>query len=256
MIEDGVAESDEQTRIEGGAPAISGVNAAIRPLFFWRQITGVERRFEFAFSDSDSTGRPTRAVVTIHKHLRGSFNIVAGDPTDEGSPTEGHVVRKRLRDHWVRRVLLERVATTTERGVWRIVASSGVRVTSPDAVTRIESLRIQSAGLDTTITEPLAFQRLRRIPRLDPGAEVTLTVTTRAADDVVILYARGGRRPFHANGDNTYTGAWRVPRERGIHHAGINALSRGTLFDDEAPYDSQAWILPYVVKPTELADAL
>ena len=40
----------------------------------------------------------------------------------------------------------------------------------------------------------------------------------------------------------------------GVHHLGVNALSRGAIFDDRAPYDSQAWILPYVVRPTELAD--
>jgi hypothetical protein len=257
IVEDGVSDSDEQTQIGGTSSAQTGLEAAIRPLFFWRRITGVERRFEFAFSDSDSTGRPTSAVVTVHKVLSGSFNIVAGDSTGEGEPTEGHVVRKRLRDHWVRRILLKRVPLeNSDRLVWRIVASSGVRVTSQDADTRIESLRIQATDLDTTITNPLAFQWLRRIPRLDPGSEVTLTVTTRAPDDVVILYARGGRRPFHANGDNTYTGMWRVPLDRGIHHAGVNALARTTLFDDEAPYDSQAWILPYVVKPAELAEAL
>jgi hypothetical protein len=35
---------------------------------------------------------------------------------------------------------------------------------------------------------------------------------------------------------------------------GVNALSSGTLFDDQAPYDSKAWIVPCVVNPTELAE--
>jgi hypothetical protein len=36
----------------------------------------------------------------------------------------------------------------------------------------------------------------------------------------------------------------------------VNALSHGTLFDDQAPYDSQAWLLPVVLAPDQVADAL
>jgi hypothetical protein len=42
----------------------------------------------------------------------------------------------------------------------------------------------------------------------------------------------------------------------GIRLVGVNALSRGTLFDDEAPYDSEAWLFHFAVRPTAIADAL
>ena len=42
----------------------------------------------------------------------------------------------------------------------------------------------------------------------------------------------------------------------GLHHIGVNALSNGTLFDDEAPYDSDAWILPHTFFPESLAEFL
>jgi hypothetical protein len=136
--------------------------------------------------------------------------------------------------------------------VWRVVATSGIEITSRDAETRIVSLRVQSGALDTTLTDPLAFHRLRRVIRFEPGAEVTLTATTRNADDVVLLYLRDRRGRFHNNGDGTHTAVFRAPDHLGLRHLGVNALSRGTLFDADARYDSHAWIEPYVVHPLVL----
>ncbi len=256
LVEEGMYESQDQSAVEpaklsGGA----GVAAPIDPLFFWRQINHVERAFEFSFGDTDSTGQPTTAVVTVHKRLSGWFNVVTKESTPEGQPTEGRVIQKPLDDHWVRRLLLKRVRTPdAEFRPWRIAATSGVKITSRDAATRIESLRVQSGTLDTTLTDPLAFFRLRRLLKFEPDADVTLTVTTLRNDDVVVLYLRDRRFRFHNNGDNTYSATWKAPALDGVRHFGVNALSHGTLFDDQAPYDSQAWILPYIVVPTELAD--
>jgi hypothetical protein len=255
LVEDGLHEASDQTALDGGGADGARVAGAIRPLFFWRTIRDVDRRFEFAFADTDSTGRPTVAVLTVHKHLAGSFNILAADTTREDDPFAGHVIHKPLRDHWVRRILLVRVPLDpSDRTVWRIAGSSAVQVTSRQAETRITSLRIQSEGLDTNLTEPLALFRLRRILRFDQHADITLTATTLRSDDVVVLYARHRRLRFHNQGDGTHTATWQAPWARGVHHFGVNALSHGTLFDDQAPYDSQAWILPYVVRPTELAE--
>ena len=252
LVDDGLYDIQTQAQTEVAA----GTSSAIDPLFFWRDIRRVTRTYEVAFADTDSTGQPATAIVTVHKRLAGSFNIVAGDRGDEGSPADGHVIHKPLRDHWVRRILLKRVARIDgrERRPWRVAAVSGVEVTSRDAQTRLQSLRVQSGDLDTTITNPLAFWRLRRVIQLEPEASVTLTVTTEASEDVVILYARARRARFHNNGDGTHTLTWTVGAMDGLRHLGVNALSHGTLFDDEAPYDSQTWILPYVVAPTELAD--
>jgi len=259
-VDDELSESPDRTSIAAsgsasGADATLGLESAIQPTTFWREIRNVERRFEFAFSDTDSAGRPTTAVVTVHKRFTGSFNILVADQVPEGSPPQSHVVHKALADHWVRRLLLRRVQVPGEaRPAWRVVATSGVQITSRDAVTRIASLRIQSGAFDTTITEPLAFFRLRRIIKLDPLAEVTLTATTLRADDIVLLYLRDHRMRFHNNGDGTFTATFQVPDRTGLHHVGVNALSNGTLFDDQAPYDSQAWIEPYLVHPLELAE--
>jgi len=274
VVEDGQFESADVTRLGTGTdanPGTTGALAAVNPLHFWRVITSVERRFEFAFADSDSTGRPTTAIVTVHKSLAGRFNILTGVPGGDGTALDSSlsVIHKPLADRWVRRVLLKRLPASDPAGrAWRVVATSGVRVTSRDATTKIASLRVQTAGVDTTVTDPLHFFYLRRILKLEPGTVVTLTLTTLKNDDVVVMCRFGHRFRFHNNGDNTYTGVWQVPDLRTrdgprpgpgrppIFHFGVNALSHGTLFDDQAPYDSQAWLLPVVLAPDQVADAL
>ena len=213
LVDGGQFESADQTRID--APA--GMAAAINPLYFFRNITSVDRQFEFAFSDTDSTGRPRTALVTVHKYLRGTFNIVTGPR-------------------------------------WRIAAASGVDVTSRGATTHVLKLEIKTASRDTVIENPLALFRLRSVLKLDPAEEVRLIVTTERSNDVVVLVRAGLRARFLNNGDNTYTLVWHAPPVAGLFHVGVNALSNGTLFDDQAPYDSQAWIVPFVVSPTVLAE--
>ncbi len=265
LVEDAVFEDPAQITLGGGAP---GALAAIRPLRFWRVITDVDRRFEFAFADSDSTGRPTTAFVTAHKFMSGSFNVLHSlglDPAAVADSDSVAVARKPLADHSVRHLLLKRVPLgSSGQTAWRVAATSGAKITSFDpgsskvspayGTTRIVSVRVQSTGLDTTITDPLALFRLRAVLALQATDEVTLTATTRATDDVVVLLWRGLRFRFANNGDRTYTGRWKAPLMRGVGHVGVNALSHGTLFDDLAPYDSQAWVLPYHVRPTELPE--
>jgi hypothetical protein len=255
MAEDGVYGAEGSTAL--GADAPTGALAAIQPLSYWRRIASVDRRLVIDFRDPDAEGHWTTAVVTIHRQLHGTFNILTGDLPEDSTRS---VVHKRLNDHWVRKVLLKRAASDDstaareDRTRWRIAGISGVEVTSKDATTQITSLRIQGGGLDTTVTDPLAFFRLRSILRFDVNTEITLTVTTLKNDDIVVLHHRDHRFRFHNNGDNTYTGVWSVGAVSGLQHVGVNALSHGTLYDDTAPYDSKSWILPYVVRPTEMAD--
>ena len=254
LVEDGQYQSADPTQVDGSAGAANAIN----PLFFARNIQRVETRFEFAFADTDSTGRPTTAFVTVNRNLFGTFDILAGMRT-EGGVRDTARVRKPLADHWVRHLLLKRVPVLADarlmgRPRWRIAATSGIEVTSRAATTRIVSLEIKTASRDTVITDPLALFRLRGVMKFDAGEAVTLIATTERNDDVVVLLRAGLRARFANNGDNTYTLAWHAPPVGGLFHVGVNALSNGTLFDDQAPYDSKAWIVPGVVRPAELAD--
>ena len=257
LINDGLADGSFVTTLDpqAGQP---GALVAIQPLNYWRTIRSSDRTLEFAFSDPDTVGRPTTATITIRRRLLGQFNILVGIPSTDGMPPDStrEVIHKPLEDHWVRRVLLKRVRLAGESGepLWRIVAVSGVDVTSRGVTTHIESLHVQTVDMDTVLT-PLAFQRLRRILRFEPQTMVTLTVKTDRVDDVVVLQHRDRRFRFHNNGDMTYTGVWPTGLfAAGLHHFGVNALSHGTLFDDQAPYDSESWIFPYSLEPDMLAE--
>src|SRR5206468_2094590 len=122
--------------LESSSP---GPAATLQRLRFWRRIAHVSRTFEFSFGDTDSTGRPTTAVVTVNKVLTGTFNIETVSRQD--SIFERSLVRKPLKDFWVRRILLHRARLgETGEPKWRIAGLSGVEVTSQDSTTRIRSL--------------------------------------------------------------------------------------------------------------------
>jgi len=60
------------------------------------------------------------------------------------------------------------------------------------------------------------------------------------------------RSRFTNNADGTFTFTFTTGRGLGLHRFGVDALSHGTLFDDVAPYDSNAWIFDYRVSPLDL----
>lgn len=221
--------------------------AAIQPLHFWRAITDVQTTFDTQFGAPDSTGRPTTALVTIHRHLTGTFNIVAGSTTP--GDTSRSLVQKPLDDAWTRKIALVRAPDRFGPAImrWHLAGTSGVDVGTNGGVTRVRSLRIQSTNIDTTITDPLELHRLRSVLFVPEGTAVTLTATTANASDIVLFYGHDMRRRFTNNGDGTFTFTFTAGRFIGLRNFGVDALSHGTLFDDAAAYDSNAWIFPYVV---------
>ena len=126
-------------------------------------------------------------------------------------------------------------------------------VRTRDGDTRLVSLRIQSADLDTVITDPLELHRLRRMLKLAPDAEVLLTARTADPTDVVLFHGFDLRRRFVNNGDGTHSFRFPSGHFPGLRHFGVDALSHGTLFDDAERYDANAWILAYVVVPDRIA---
>jgi len=224
--------------------------AAVRPIRFRRVITNVDRQVSTVYGAPDSTGRPTLAVVTITRHLTGTFNLLAGsiDSTD----TTKRLISKPLDDVSTRRILLMRKraesrdqdSTEADSVRWRMVGTSFVNLNTTGGSTHIVSVRLQAGPLDTTITDPLEMHKLRRVVRCMPDTPIRLTVTTTRNDDVVLFYGRDSRRRFLNNGDNTYTFVTTSGRYSGLRHLGVDALSKGSIYDDTAAYDANAWILP------------
>ncbi len=219
--------------------------AAIMPRFFWRNITNSTRNITFAFSDSDSTGRPRQADAVVTRHLMGTFNILKAMPGDSMAFDSTHIVHKNLDDMWVRHLhLVREVSDDSGHTEWRVVKVSGALVTSAGATTQIQSLHIQGGSVDTTITDPLQYWTLARTFDFAAGDSITLTVTTNHTDDVVVGYWHDSRERFRNNGDGTYTRVLHIhDGDGGYRWCGVNALSHGTLFDDALPYDSNAWLM-------------
>lgn len=282
FMNDGVYASDAS--MSDRAPGASGglsTEAAITPITFQRKVRFTDRTFEYAFSDTDSTGRPRSAILTVHRSLTGTLSITAADTT--GSFNAPVKIKKSFTETWTRRLQFVRIdkntggkgdgdgddddvraggagQTAIENGHgdghgnghdrphyrWQLVGVSPILVDTPNGVTHIQSLRFQASGLDTTISDPLHIITLGSIPTLPPGTVVTITATTSAPDDIVLLLARDRRFRLNSNGVNTYSGTFTVPASSGAQHFGVDVLSHATLYDDTAAYDSETWLSPSV----------
>ena len=242
-----VNEGEYTTGTEASMTLGAGGMSIMRPIRWWRTIDSTERVVDIEYGDLDSLGHPRAAVATVHKHFTGTLNILAGDTAS--TDTARRVVHKPLDDDWTRKLAFHRFRIdSTGKGRWHLVGTSGVTVTSRLATTQILSIRIQAGAKDTLITDPLQLHRLRRILWIPDDTPVTVTVRTGRPDDIVVLYHRLERRPFKSNGDNTCTAIFMDPDFPGLRHFGVNAFSRGTLWDDIAPYDSEAWVVPFAVR--------
>jgi hypothetical protein len=253
LVQDGLMNSSAQTAL---APALQRAGSAtvtpIDPVTFWRDVQTATHDFSIAFADTDDTGYPTTAVVTVSWDFAGTLNIV-----ETGGGLD-HPIQKPFSDHWVRNVLMKRLPSNMD-GIghhdWRIAGISGVDVTSPSATTQITSVNLHDdSGLDTTLTDPLVITHLHDLMRFPSGDSITVTVTTGRDGDVVLLYHADHRERMANLGGGMYSAVLPAGEIAGWRHFAVNALSNGTLYDDTVAYDSKAWIFPYVISTTAPVD--
>jgi hypothetical protein len=257
LTDDGLYTSSTPPPLSSMRPVTGdfGVLALIHPLDYWRTFSSMHTTYSFAFSDTDSTGHPRAAMVTVNRHLLGNFNILQSIPADSTHADSLHIIHKPMDETWLRNLLLHRDLRDSTHGEWELAAVSGVQVTQVGAATAIQSIRIQSSsGIDTTVTDPTHFFYLRHILRFTTNDSVTVTATTINNTDVCVLHSHDHRWRMRNNGDNTYTIGWRTGIWSGWRHFGVNAFSRATLYDDVAPYDSNTWFIPYAVTSDPIVD--
>jgi len=248
LVDDGLAEDASVVTASASyaPPGGNSAQAAIRPFTWWQNVTSETRTWTFAFADTDSSGRPTTCIATLSKHMTGSLIIVPTSMADTTQPDTTHIT-KPLDKTLTRRIMLHRILIGNSR-LWRVTAVTGAFVTTPGAVTHIQSLRIQSAsGVDTTITDPLQWNSLRHVIKFGTSDSVTVTVTTLRADDAVYIHRWDWRHRLRNNGDGTYTFSWVTSPWGGWRYFGVQAMSHGSIYDDTAAFDSQAWHLPFRV---------
>jgi hypothetical protein len=238
--------------------------AAIQPIFFFRRITDRSRDIHIDY-DRDSVKVVANVLVT--DRLAGSFNIVTSDTVDTGVVHD--IVHKPLRDvgrlrarfvHWLQPPPAsgddDWSSIEGDRGDWsrwHLVAVSNREIASPEHVTQILSIRLQTdSGVDVTVDDPLALMRIPGgIPKFPAGQRILVTVKTADPTDAVFLLAGWGRQRLHKNPDGSWGGSFQAPYDLRRFRLGVNALDHGTLFDDAAPYDSDFWgLLARTVVPT------
>jgi hypothetical protein len=252
---------DDMGPYEAGRTTVGGVGGreAIDPLTYWRVVTDHECHREVVHDPEEGT-----AEVTVHRQVWGNLHIIdeqmteyvkpfhhtgiryatfVRDPAWETSNGEGHGHGGQGQgtgdQHHFR------------RGPWILTELSGFRAESDALTVSIDWVRIQSATVDVTITDPLDLMAVPdEILSFEPGEEVTVTVSGPAPDAILFLHRRHWKSPFQYDGE-AFVGVWTVTRP-GRHCAWVEAMAHGTLFDSEHPEDTLVWGMPYVVTDEEI----
>ena len=248
-------QADFTTSSAGLSTGAFSTEEAIHPVYYFRIIRDRSRTLDIHVEDDSNK---VRATVNVLEHFAGSFNIVVADTTDSG--VVRRIIKKPLQDDGRFRAVFVRfkspapsdedapdlpTPTAFDWARWRLVAISSHEIHSPENTAQIVSVRLQTAsGLDTTLDDPSKLFRFPRgLIRVDANEKVTITVKTADPTNAVFVLAGWGHMRLQASPDG-FTGSFRAPYELRLFRIGVNALAHGTLFDDQAPYDSDFWGIP------------
>jgi hypothetical protein len=250
------------------------VEASVTPIRWGRFITSVTRTVTTVVQPGD-----TIAISHVEKTIVGTLKIraitAAGDSITIDKPYTNQAVRN---------VIFKRVSKDTKKFWlnWVPVASSLVEggTAIPNNTVNITKMVFYLAGNDTiTVVDPetyfLRYRWLKLfnggrkdVPELVAGQPVKLEVTVVSASadtDLVALrfgFEGGNKKRARLalasevnNGNGTYTRVFEVSRtaplfvhfHRGAFHLGVEAMTKASLFDDQAPYSVSWWGIPYRV---------
>ena len=228
----------------------------------------VEHRIDI-ITDTDST-----ATAYLYVKFEGNF-IAKKYQRDEDTTSISRYVKPLT--HEIERIIHLKKRTNAEaaRRNWRIVDISFADGQSPINTVQIEELTIMAVGIDTvTITDPLNYfmngadmfilprfteVKLQVKVRNTTSNPVVFPENTESTESVRLQYGRNRLGNFartnfdwiSKDGDlNVYEGKWIVRQFRGLHHAIIDVINNGTIFEEDAetyPYVSNTWATPYRV---------
>jgi hypothetical protein len=228
---------------------------------------------------SDST-----ATAMFTKILRGHFVIKSMDSTYNWirvAKKMGHEFKRMA--HFVKRGR----EGEDLRKRWRLkefsmVLGQSLGVVDSNIVRNTVDISKIIIETDTTveIENPLEHMQTRKnIMTFAPGTEVTVTVFVENSSENAIqvpagkgtelvrlhfarhrrwrdnrFYKHGIRHlkwTKEENGQNVYQGTWTVKNRFRVHHAAIDVIDNGTIFDDDIemyPYNSVTWSTPYLIR--------
>ncbi len=274
-VNDAFVRNDEQTFNDGEFGSQNSGNFEndsdhVMPLRFGRFITSVTRTVTLTVDSSD-----TVATALIEKDIIGVFKIKGLN-----GPTDTVVVEKPFNDKSTRKVIFVRVGRDSTQfwKNWRPVATSLVAggTAPPNDSVKIQKVEVFLPNGDTlAVSDPtnyfLRYKWLgewhhgrKDLPVLLPGQNLLtrVTVTSGSADTDLVTLRFGcdefhrRRTAFHIvsetnNGDGTYTRVfeknWTAHVHPGYFNAGVEAMTRGTVYDVAAAYSVSWWAIPYRV---------
>jgi hypothetical protein len=250
------------------------VDASITPIRWGRFVTGITRTVTTVVQPGDTT-----AIAHVNKVIVGTLKIRA-----LAASGDSVTIEKPYTNQADRNLIFKRVSRDTKKFWlnWVPVASSLVAggTAAPGNTVGITTLVLYGANNDAiTITDPeqyfLRYRWLKLfnggrsdVPEFVGGQAVKLevTVVSSSADtDLVALrygFAAGSMRRAKLaltlevnNGDGTYTRVFAVSKaaplymhfSTGAFNMGVEAMSKASLFDDQAPYSVSWWGIPYRV---------
>ncbi len=227
----------------------------------------------------------TTATAMFSKILRGKFVIGTMD-TDYNwvriNKKMGHEFKRIA--HFVKRGSEgEDLKKRWKMKEFSMVLGQSLGVVDSNLVRNTVNISKLVVETDTTIEidDPLTFMQTKQnVFAFTPGTEVTITVYVENNSENAIQvpagkgtelvrlhfarhrkwrnanYYKHGMRHLkwiaEENGMNVYQGTWTVKDHFRIHHAVIDVIDNGTIFDDDVdmyPYNSVTWSTPYQVKP-------
>ncbi len=226
----------------------SGTREPIDPLTFWREITERLVVLEFFFDPEEGT-----CDVTVHKEIWGTLNICDQNMVEYEKPMHHQGTRYAIfeRDDDWEELHGDGSENHYRCGRWTLTDISGFVACSDTLTMEIEWIQVQSASVDTIITDPSVLMAVPdEIMSFAMGEEVTVTVSGPPEDAILFLHTRHNRSPFTYQGDGTFQGSWTVSYP-GPHGAAVQALAHDSIYDSDYPDDSLVWGMPYEVVDAE-----
>lgn len=204
------------------------------------------------------------AFISWTGEFTGTFHLFASDTFPPDTILE---YLKDFTDYGTRYAIFKRLYPADEdperRRGWRLSMLSGAEIVSEGNTVTIDSVRLNCLSYpDTVIVDPLAMFLKEGIVTLTPEEQCSLTVYTNTGNyevDYVFLHSwrrdiEHHRHCFTYLGDGVFTGVWYAPINSSetinrVHHCAFDMIDKQTLDDDAEPYDSNAWLFPYIVAP-------
>jgi hypothetical protein len=270
------ADIDEESEENFVEPFESSFQKPIIPLRFGRvRLHPMVKNIRIVFT-SDTT-----AEAYFHKIIRGNFVALVADTSESDTVKLYRTVRPMGHEfqrivHFVKRGdrwMLQDFSMVLGNSL-AVINTSETEITN--TTLQITKLVIKANDETIEITDPLDyFQTRKNIFSYNHGTIVKLRVhvnnTTvnpvgfpgipEQTELVRLHHARHRLRHIHKinmlsyagqddNGNNVYEGSWIIGEWPGVHHAAIDVIDNGTIFDDDVnkyPYNSTTWSTPYKV---------